>query len=154
MKWKKYLFTVISVAHDRTSSLVSDTQDDAQDSSWGGHGFHLQGAGERRARVLVQLERARDAHAAPGAFHFAARLPWAPAAQTAGGQSRPAAPPCCASRAEQSNSNGVAHHRHRTHHTPPRSLCSADCCCLRLQIPPLRVENGTGKSRPDRHRIP
>ena len=56
MKWKKYLFTVISVAHDRTSSLVSDTQDDAQDSSWGGHGFHLQGAGERRARVLVQLE--------------------------------------------------------------------------------------------------
>jgi len=77
MKWKKYLFTVISVAHDRTSSLVSDTQDDAQDSSWGGHGFHLQGAGERRARVLVQLERARDAHSPPGAFHFAARLPWA-----------------------------------------------------------------------------
>ena len=90
----------------------------------------------------MQLERKRDAHSAPGAFHFAARLPWAPAAQTAGGQSRPAAPPCCASRAEQSNSNGVAHHRHGTHHTPPRSLCSADCCCLRLQIPPLGLKTG------------
>ena len=76
--------TVISVPRDRTSSLVSDTQDDAQDSSWGGHGFHLQGAGERRARVLVQLERARDAHSPLGAFHFAARLTWAPAAQPAG----------------------------------------------------------------------